>query len=615
MTSVKRCVGRTDEPVKRSVGSAEEGHGQLMMTYWLGIDVGTTFITVAICREDAGGHTPPEVVPLGGRSAELRSVVYLAHDGQVLVGEAAERRAAAEPDRVVRELKQYLGDEVPMLIGGVPHSAPELTALVVGWIADRVAQQEGGSARGVTLTHPASWAASRIQAMADALSALPLPKVTFCAEPQAVAAAYSMREWIDIGSTIVVYDLGGGTFDVAVLRKTGDKTFSPLGIPEGIGRLGGADFDDAVFGHVLAAVPALSELEPEAAEEGRLQRSFALCRRECTEAKEALSVGTEVTIPVLLPRIQSQVHLTRAEFEDLICPQVVETVEALRRTLRSADVAPEDLDAVLLVGGSSRMPLVAQLLSAELGRPVEVDPDPQAAIALGAAVSGLPAGSVCAVETGIATTSMQHESGLPVPTTVGVTSDAGFDVPKPATTQLPPWVSAAPPEAEAFDVEPRRSKSPRFTKYAAAGLLALVLAGGVVAVPLLTSHREPVSEPAAVTPAPPTPVRSVPVSQPPAPPPSIPVPQSPVAQTPVATVAAIPDPAADNDQNPRSEAPVGAAATVPAAPAEPAKSSRTATQHTGGNRAPSRPKPPAASTPPPPPPHVPDWVKSARSDP
>src|SRR5947209_6159712 len=102
---MKRCVGRTGDPLKESVGSAEEGHGQLRMTYWLGIDVGTTFITAAICREDAGGHTPPEVVPLGSRSAALRSVVYLGHDGQVLVGEAAERRAAAEPDRVIRELK------------------------------------------------------------------------------------------------------------------------------------------------------------------------------------------------------------------------------------------------------------------------------------------------------------------------------------------------------------------------------------------------------------------------------------------------------------------------------------------------------------------------------
>jgi molecular chaperone DnaK len=578
------------------------------MTYWLGIDVGTTFITAAICREDAGGHTPPEVVPLGSRSAALRSVVYLGRDGQVLVGEAAERRAAAEPDRVIRELKRYLGDEVPILIGGIPHSAPELTASVVSWIVDRVAQQEGGPARGVTLTHPASWTASNIQAVADALSAVPLPKVTFCAEPQAVAAAYSMREWIDIGSTVAVYDLGGGTFDVAVLRKTGDKTFCTLGIPEGIGRLGGTDFDDAVFGHVLAAVPALSELEPEAAEEGRLQRSFALCRRECTDAKEALSVDTEVTIPVLLPRIQSQVHLTRAEFEDLICPQVAETVEALRRTLRSADVAPEDLDAVLLVGGSSRMPLVAQLLSAELGRPVAVDPDPQAAIALGAAVSGLPAGILCPVETGIARTSMDLKSDLSVPTAVGITSVAGADVPEPATTQLPPWVTATPSDVEPSDVQPRQSRSPQFTKYAAAGLLALVLAGGAVAVPLLTSHREPISEPAAVTPAPPTPVRSVPVSQPPAPPP--PAPQIPVPETPVATAAALPDPATGSDQNPPNEAPVGAAAPAPAVPAKP---SRTATQHTGGNRAPSRPKPPAATTPPPPPPSVPDWVKSARS--
>jgi molecular chaperone DnaK len=579
------------------------------MNYWLGIDVGTTFIAAAVCREEAGGRAQLEVVPLGGRSAALRSVVYLGSDGQVLVGEAAERRAAADPDRVVRELKRHLGDEVPLLIDGVPHSAPGLTASVISWIVGRVAQQEGGSACGVTVTHPANWNASKVQAMAEALSAAALPKVTLCTEPEAVAAAYAMREWIDIGSVLAVYDLGGGTFDVTVLRKTGDRTFSILGLPEKIGRLGGADFDDAVFGHVLAAVPALSELEPEAAEEGRLQRSFALCRRECTEAKEALSVGTEVTIPVLLPRIQSQVHLTRTEFEDLICPQVAETIEALRRTLRSAEVAPEDLDAVLLVGGSSRIPLVAQLLSAELGRPVAVDPSPQAAIALGAAVSGLPAGSGYPAETGIVTTSMEFESDLPAPTTVGVTRPAGSNASEPATTQLPPWVTATPPEVEPSDVQWDRTRSPRFTKYAAAGLLALVLAGGAVAVPLLTSHREAVSEPAAATPAPQIPVRSAPA--PPSPAPQIPVPPVPVPETPVATVAAIPAPEA----GPGNEA-IGTASTAPAAPAGPPVSTakpRTPTQHTGGSRAPSRPKPPAATAPPPPAPTVPDWVKSARS--
>ncbi|MGH3841769.1 MAG: Hsp70 family protein, partial [Pseudonocardiaceae bacterium] len=544
-----------------------------------------------------------EVVPLG-TPAGLRSVVYLGPDGQVAVGDAAERRVAADPDRVVRELKRHLSDGVPILIGGVPHSAPGIAAAVFGWVVDRVAQHEGGPARGVTITHPASWNAGTIQALADALSAFPLPKVTFCTEPEAVAAAYSTREHTEVGSTIAVYDLGGGTFDAAVLREAGDRTFATLGIAEGIGRLGGAAFDDAVFGHVLAAVPAVSELEPNATGDGPLQRSLALCRRECTEAKEALSAGIEVTIPVLLPQMQSQVHLTRAEFEDLIYPQVAETVAALRHTLRSAEVTPEDLDAVLLVGGSARIPLVAQLLSAELGCPVAVDPDPQAAIALGAAGSGavvsvLGAGNA---HPAIASTSMDVGSDPPVPAPAA----AGFDVPEPVTTQLPPWVTAAPPAAEPSDVQPDRTRSPQFTKFAAAGLLALVLAGGAVAVPLLTAHRGPVSEPAAVTPAPRNPVPQAPV-------PGTSV--APVPETPVAPVAAIPDPGTGSNQNPLHEPPAGAAATTPAPPAGATVKPRTATQHSDATRGSNRPQPPAAAPPPPPPAHVPDWVQSARSDP
>ncbi|MGH3765889.1 MAG: Hsp70 family protein [Pseudonocardiaceae bacterium] len=109
------------------------------MSYWLGIDVGTTFTAAAICREEAGRHPVPEVVPLGSRSAAaVSSVVYLAPDGQVVVGEAAERRAATDVDRVVREFKRRIGDEVPMVIGGVSHSAPEIAALVVRWVVDRV---------------------------------------------------------------------------------------------------------------------------------------------------------------------------------------------------------------------------------------------------------------------------------------------------------------------------------------------------------------------------------------------------------------------------------------------------------------------------------------------
>jgi molecular chaperone DnaK len=468
------------------------------MSYWLGIDVGTTFTAAAVCRQEAGRRPLPEVVPLGTRSAAVSSVVYLDKDGQVVVGEAAERRAVTDSDRVVREFKRRIGDEVPMVIGGVPHSAGEIAAMVVRWVVDRVADREGESARGITITHPASWGTYKTQIMADALRAADLAEVTFRTEPEAAAASYSMQERVTTGSTIAVYDLGGGTFDAAVVRKTGAETFSVLGLPEGIEWLGGVDFDDAVFGHVVAKVPALGELDPEAP---ATLAATARLRRECTEAKEALSADTEVTIPVLFPGIQSQVRLVRSELEDLIRPQVAQTVEALRRALRSAAVDPAELDAVLLVGGSSRIPLVAQLVSAELGRPVAVDADPTAAIALGAALS-----AYAAQTTELDTTGTDILPGAVVPAVVETQPTvtlASVDVPAHSPVQRPhrPGRTAISSEMESAPVEPSRVASRRATQLVAAGLLAVVLAGGAVAVPYLSARSGPIAPADAGTPA------------------------------------------------------------------------------------------------------------------
>lgn len=460
------------------------------MSYWLGVDVGSTFTAAAICRVQAGHRALPEVVPLGTRSTAVSSVVYLGQDGEVIVGEAAERRAVTNPDRVVREFKRRIGDEVPMVIGGTPHSAPEITAKVIRWVVDRVAQREGGPATGIVITHPASWGSYKIRIIAQALRGTDLPDITFRTEPEAAAASYALQERIESGSTIAVYDLGGGTFDAAVVRKTGTATFSVLGHPQGLEQLGGVDFDDAVFNHVLTAVPDLAALDPD--DPATLAATAAL-RRECTAAKEALSVDTEVTIPVLAPGIRSQVRLVRAEFEDMIRAQVAETVEALRRALRSADVEPQGLDAVLLVGGSSRVPLVAQLVSAELGRPVAVDADPKAAIALGAALSALPPGAADSDTAPSTTAAASTTAGdAPASPAVGSTPAAGSEVPKPAPVMSPqrPALTSTPLDIEPAEPRWRRVGSLRSTRVAAAVLVALVLAGGAASM-FLTSGNGP----------------------------------------------------------------------------------------------------------------------------
>ncbi len=367
------------------------------MGYQLGIDLGTTYTAAAVCRSSDRGWVEPEVVSLGSRSATVASVLFLAPDGSVLVGDAAERRALTDPDRVVREFKRRVGDPTPIVVAARNWAPEELSARLVRWVVDRVAEREGGPADRIAVTHPASWGAHKKDLLARALAGQGL-SVVFLAEPQAAALHYASTERVGVGATIAVYDLGGGTFDAAVVRKgdasggSGPAGFGLLGRPEGLERLGGVDFDEVVFEHVRTGMPdAFENLDD--TDPGVLS-AVARLRRDCTEAKEALSSDTEVSIPVLLPTARGSVRLHRSEFEQLIGAQIEDTVEALRRAVGSAGLSAEQLTAVLLVGGSSRIPLVAQLVSEQLGRPVAVDADPKNAIAKGAALAISPKPSV-----------------------------------------------------------------------------------------------------------------------------------------------------------------------------------------------------------------------------
>jgi molecular chaperone DnaK len=356
------------------------------MSYLLGIDLGTTRTAAAIGRLDARpGET--EIVNLGDRSSAVPSVLYIGDDGSVVVGEAAERRAVSSPDHVVREFKRRIGDPTPLIVGGRPWAPEDLSAQLVRWVVDRVAQREAGPATRIAVTHPASWGPHKKDRLGGALAAQGL-QVSYLAEPQAAALHYASAERVEPGSTIAVYDFGGGTFDAAVVHKDGNN-FKLLGRPEGVDRLGGVDFDEIVFEHVVAGMPeafeGLDENDP------AVLSAVAAIRRDCVEAKEALSSDTEVSIQVLTPAGQGSVRMHRSEFEAAIRPQVEDTVDALQRAVSSAGLTPPQLTAVLLVGGSSRIPLVGQLVSELLGRPVSVDVDPKNAIPMGAVLSLMPA--------------------------------------------------------------------------------------------------------------------------------------------------------------------------------------------------------------------------------
>jgi molecular chaperone DnaK (HSP70) len=248
--------------------------------YTLGIDCGTTHTAAGVLRS---GRT--EVLRLGGRRAEMPSLVFVPADGPVLVGEAAARRGQDEPGRLAREFKRRVGDPVPMLVGGAPYSAHALIARILEHVLRTATAQQGGPPAQVVLTCPANWGPYKRELLEQAARMADLPGVSLRTEPEAAAIEYAAGERMADGDVIAVYDLGGGTFDAAVLRRT-PGGFALLGTPEGVEQLGGMDFDEAVFDHVVGRLSA--ELPSDLDDPGVLS-ALARLRRDCVEAKEALS--------------------------------------------------------------------------------------------------------------------------------------------------------------------------------------------------------------------------------------------------------------------------------------------------------------------------------------
>lgn len=398
------------------------------MSYALGIDLGTTFSAASVFENGRS-----ETLALGYRSPTVPSIIVLREDGEVLVGEAAERRALTDPLRTAREFKRRLGDPTPILLGSTPYSAESLMSYLLQGIYGIVVEQRGEPPHVMAITHPANYGPYKLDLLEQAVRMAEVGEVLFISEPVAAALHYAGRERIEAGEIVAVYDFGGGTFDAALLRRTEDA-FEPIGEPEGIERLGGIDFDEAIFRHVATALDGrLGELD---LGDPTTLSAVARLRDECREAKEALSVDTDVIIPVVLPNVQADVRLTRAEFEEMVGPRIGETIAALRRAALSAGMQLEEVDKILLVGGTSRIPLVRQRIREATNAQVYLDAHPKHAVALGAAV---------AAEHGIG-----RKGGVPKPATT-----------RPAATESEPEPEPVhEPEQRASGIEPEPADEP-----------------------------------------------------------------------------------------------------------------------------------------------------------
>ncbi|WP_024877186.1 Hsp70 family protein [Saccharomonospora piscinae] len=347
----------------------------------LSVDLGTSN-TVAVLS--AHGRQP-RVIDVDG-SATMPSAVFAEEGGGLVVGRDAERRARLDPTRFEPNPKRRV-DEQTLLLGTDVVPVNEALAAVLRRVLDETVRQLGGAPpEEVRLTHPAQWgpvrrnvvlSAARLAGMGNAVTLVP--------EPVAAAAHFASfpGKTLAPGQTLAVYDLGAGTFDVAVLGATqnGFTVLAEDGLPD----LGGLDVDQALLVHVGREVSHSDPqrwqrlLRPESTADRRARRAL---QEDVKAAKEALSRLPQTEVP--MPEPFADVLVTRAELEALVRPAMLRSVELLARTVRSAGLNPAQLAGIYLVGGSSRLPLVGSLLAEKLGVvPSSLD-QPETAVAFGA---------------------------------------------------------------------------------------------------------------------------------------------------------------------------------------------------------------------------------------
>jgi hypothetical protein len=346
--------------------------------FWLGIDYGTSN-TVAMLRWPDGRVRPLlfDGVPV------LPSAVFVEADGRLLVGRDAERSARLDPARFEPNPKRRI-DDGDLLLGGAGIAVVDLIAGALRRVADESARGTGGARPSVVLTHPASWAGVRRGVLIEAAERAGLGTPLLVPEPVAAARYYatSVRDMLP-GRCLLVYDLGAGTFDASVLRRTIDG-FEVVAVG-GLDDFGGVDLDAPLIGQLAGVVAASAPDEwrrltaPTTLDE---RRHFRTLWDDARSAKETLS--RQPACGLYLPLVDRDLHVTREAFERTAAPALSRTVDATLALLATAGVQVNEVSDVLLVGGSTRMPLVGTLLHRRLGIPPTLCDQPELVVAEGA---------------------------------------------------------------------------------------------------------------------------------------------------------------------------------------------------------------------------------------
>ena len=358
------------------------------MSKVIGIDLGTTNSCVAVLE---GGE--PVIIPNNEGMRTTPSVVAFTKDGERLVGEPAKRQAVTNADRTITSIKTHMGTDYKVNIDGKDYTPQEISAIILQKLKADAESYLGEKVTEAVITVPAYFTDAQRQATKDAGKIAGLDVKRIINEPTAASLAYGMDK-LDQEKKILVFDLGGGTFDVSIL-EIGDGTFEVLATA-GNNRLGGDDFDNIL-------VDYLAE-EFEKAEGVDLRKdkmSLQRLREAAEKAKKELSstMSTNINLPFITATAEGPKHLnmdlTRAKFNELTAGLVAKTMEPTKQALADANLSKSDIDDVLLVGGSTRIPAVQDAVKDFIGKDPHKGINPDECVAAGASIqAGVLTGEV-----------------------------------------------------------------------------------------------------------------------------------------------------------------------------------------------------------------------------
>jgi len=346
----------------------------------LGIDLGTTNSCMAVME---GGEAIVIPNAEGGRTTP--SVVAFTKDGQRLVGEAAKRQAITNPERTIISIKRHMGTNHKTNIDGKEYTPQEISAMILQKLKADAEAYLGEPVTQAVITVPAYFNDAQRQATKDAGRIAGLEVLRIINEPTAASLAYGLDKEED--QTILVFDLGGGTFDVSIL-ELGDGFFE-VKATSGDNHLGGDDFDQRIIDYLVETFKAQTNIDL------RNDRMAMQRLKEAAEkAKKDLSgvLTTNISLPFIAADATGPKHLeldlTRAKFEDLTRDLVERTLGPTRQALSDAGLSPSDIDKVVLVGGSTRIPAVQEAIKKLIGKEPHKGVNPDEVVALGAAIQG-----------------------------------------------------------------------------------------------------------------------------------------------------------------------------------------------------------------------------------